>query len=115
MVEFVLVSILVVVLVLAVVQVAVALHIRNTLISAAGEGARFAAAANQSPEDGAEHTRELIRESLPDTFANDVQASYESVAGVPTIAVTVRADLPVFGWIGPADTLTVAGHAMDES
>ena len=114
-VEFVLVSILVVVLLLAVVQVGMALHIRNTLISAASEGARFAAAADQSPEMGAEHTRELIRQSLPDGYADRVASGYQVESGVVTIVVTIEADLPVFGWLGPADTLRVEGHAMEES
>lgn len=114
-VEFVLVSVLVVALLLALAQLAFALHIRNTLISAAGEGARFAAAADQPPEAGAAHARELIRESLPDGFAEDVRADYEVIAGVQTIAVSVHAELPVLGWIGPAESLTVAGHAMEES
>jgi len=114
-VEFVLVSILVVVLLLAVVQVGMALHVRNTLISAASEGARFAAAADQSPDAGAEHTRELIRQSLPDVYAEQVESGYQVVSGVDTIVVTIEADLPVFGWLGPANTLRVAGHAMEES
>jgi Flp pilus assembly protein TadG len=114
-VEFVLVSMLVVVLLLAVVQVGMALHIRNTLISAASEGARFAAAADQSPESGAEHTRELIRQSLPDSYAERVRSGYQVVSGVDTIVVTIEADLPVFGWLGPANTLQVEGHAMEES
>ncbi len=114
-VEFVLVSVLVVVLLLAVVQVGVALHIRNTLISAAGEGARFAASANQTPSGGAEHTRQLIRATLPASYADDVSAGYESVDGVDTIVVTVRADLPILGWLGPSSLLRVSGHAMEES
>jgi Flp pilus assembly protein TadG len=114
-VEFVLVSILVVVLILAVVQFAMALYIRNTLISAAGEGARFAAAADRMPADGAAHTRELIKSSLPDSYADNVSAGYETVQGVPTVVVEVHASLPVFGWLGPAKTLTVSGHAMEES
>ena len=114
-VEFVLVSILVVVLLVAVVQVAMALHIRNTLISAASEGARFAAAADQPPEAGADHTRDLIRQSLPDGYAGHVDSGYEVVSGVDTIVVTIEAELPVFGWLGPADTVRVAGHAMEES
>lgn len=114
-VEFVLVSILVVVLLLAVVQLGMALHIRNTLISAAGEGARFAAAADRYPEDGAEHTRVLIRQSLPDSYADHVSARYAVVGGVPTVEVEVQADLPVFGWIGPSGALRVTGHAMEES
>lgn len=114
-VEFVLVSVLVVVLLLAVVQLGMALHIRNTLVSAAGEGARFAAAADRSPEDGAEHTRTLIRQSLPDAYADSVTAHYATVGGVQTIEVEVRADLPVFGWLGPSGALAVTGHAMEES
>ncbi len=114
-VEFVLVSVLVVVLLLAVVQLAMALHIRNTLVSAAGEGARFAAAADRYPEDGAEHTRVLIRESLPDTYAEQVSSSYVVVGGIRTVEVEVRADLPVFGWLGPSGALRVTGHAMEES
>jgi hypothetical protein len=114
-VEFVLVSILVVVLLLAVVQLGMALHIRNTLVSAAGEGARFAAAADRYPQDGAEHTRVLIRESLPDSYADQVSARYAVVGGVPTVEVEVQADLPVFGWLGPSGVLRVTGHAMEES
>jgi Flp pilus assembly protein TadG len=114
-VEFVLVSVLVIVLMLAVIQVAIALHIRNTLISAAGEGARFAAAADREPSAGVEHTRELIRASLPESFANDVSGRYVDVQGVPTVEVQVRAELPVFGWLGPSEALVVSGHAMEES
>ncbi|MEO8105957.1 MAG: TadE/TadG family type IV pilus assembly protein [Actinomycetes bacterium] len=114
-VEFVLVSILVVVLLLAVLQLGMALHIRNTLIAAAGEGARFAAAADREPSDGAVHTRALIQQSLPDTYADQVTARYAMVDGVQTIEVEVVADLPVFGWIGAADSLRVTGHAMEES
>lgn len=114
-VEFVLVAVLVVVLMLAVVQVAIVLHIRNTLISAAGEGARFAAATDREPVDGVQHTRELIRASLPDSFADDVSGSYVDIEGVPTVEVEVRADLPVIGWFGPSGSLTVSGHAMEES
>jgi Flp pilus assembly protein TadG len=114
-VEFVLVSVLVVVLLLAVLQLGMALHIRNTLVSAAGEGARFAAAADRYPEDGAEHTRALIRQTLPDSYADQVTSSYAVVGGVPTVEVEVRADLPVFGWLGPSGALRVAGHAMEES
>jgi Flp pilus assembly protein TadG len=114
-VEFVLVSVLVIVLMLAVVQVAIVLHIRNTLISAAGEGARFAAAADREPSAGVQHTRELIQASLPDSYADDVSGGYVEVQGVPTIEVQVKAELPVFGWIGPSGSLVVSGHAMEES
>ena len=114
-VEFVLVSVLVVVLLLAVVQLGMVLYIRNTLVSAAGEGARFAAAADRYPEDGAQHARALISQTLPDSYADQVTAGYTMVDGVPTVVVEVRASLPVFGWLGPSGSLRVTGHAMEES
>lgn len=114
-VEFVLVSVLVVALVLAVLQLALALHIRNTLVAAAGEGARMAAATNRDPEDGAAYTRRLIAQTLPSTYADDVSAGYEYVDGLPTVVVEVRARLPVVGWLGPTGTLVVRGHALEES
>jgi Flp pilus assembly protein TadG len=114
-VEFVLVSVLVVVVALAVIQLGMALYIRNTLVSAAGEGARFAAAADRSPEDGVQHTRALINQSLPDSYADHVSARYTMVDGVQTVEVEVRASLPVFGWLGPSGGLRITGHAMEES
>ena len=114
-VEFVLVSVLVVVLALAVIQLGLALYIRNSLVSAAGEGARFAAAADRSPEDGAQHTRALISQTLPDSYDDQVFAGYTMVDGVQTVEVEVRASLPVFGWLGPSGALRVTGHAMEES
>ena len=114
-VEFVLVSVLVVVLVLALVQLGVALHIRNSLVSAAAEGARYAASSDRDPADGADYARSLIEQTLPGEFAGDISAGYEDVEGVPTIVVEVRTELPLVGWIGPADALVVQGHAMEES
>jgi len=114
-VEFVLVSVLVVVLALAVIQLGLALFIRNSLVSAAGEGARFAAAADRSPEDGAQHTRALISQTLPDSYDDQVFAGYTMVDGVQAVEVEVRASLPVFGWLGPSGALRVTGHAMEES
>jgi Flp pilus assembly protein TadG len=114
-VEFVLVSVLVVALALALIQLGMALYVRNTLVSAAGEGARFAAAADRSPEDGAQHARLLIRQTLPDSYADQVLAGYTIVDGVQTVEVEVRASLPVFGWLGPSGALRITGHAMEES
>jgi Flp pilus assembly protein TadG len=114
-VEFVLVSVLVVALVLAVLQLALALHIRNTLVAAATEGARLAAASNSDPTDGAAYTQRLISTTLPDAFAADVSAGYEVVDGVTTVVVEVRAPLPVFGWAGPQGSLVVRGHALEEA
>lgn len=112
--EFVMVSVLVLALFLGVVQVAFALHVRALTIDAAAEGARLAARADRSPEDGVARTRELITASLSASYADDVVATTTQRAGLPVVEVTVRAPLPVVGLLGPSGTMTVSGHALAE-
>lgn len=99
---------------LGVFQLGLTLYVRNTLISAAAEGARFGARADSSPAAGAARTAGLITSSLSDRFAGDVTARERSVAGVLVTEVVVRAPLPVIGPIGPRDGLTVSGRAFSE-
>jgi len=113
-VEFTLVSVLLTVLFLALLQLGLALHVRNTLTASAAEGARYAANADRSPEQGAEVTRSLIRDSLADSFASGVTSGQETVGGVPTVFVQVEATLPVVGLLGPPRGIRVRGHALDE-
>lgn len=114
-VEFTLVGVLLTVLFLALLQLGLALHVRNTLLAAAAEGARYAANADRDPDDGAAVTRTLIRQSLADTFAAGVTSGFETVDGVPTVYVQVETTLPVVGLLGPSRGLRVRGHAMEES
>lgn len=106
---------LLVVLALAVVQLALALHVRNTLLDAAAEGARFASLAGASPADGAERTRDLIGAAISSSYAEDVSAATVSIGGVQAVEITVRATLPVIGLLGVANGLEVEGHAPIES
>lgn len=103
------------VLFLAVLQLGLALHVRNTLLASAAEGARLAANADREPADGEAMTRKLIRASLADSFAEQVTSGTEEVDGVPTVYVEVQARLPMVGLLGPARGLRVRGHAMDEA
>jgi Flp pilus assembly protein TadG len=114
-VEFTLVGVLLTVLFLALLQLGLALHVRNTLTASAAEGARYAANADRDPDQGAAVTRQLIRDSLADSFAGDVTSGLETVDGVPTVYVRVRARLPVFGLLGPPRGIVVRGHALEES
>jgi Flp pilus assembly protein TadG len=114
-VEFTLVAILLTVLFLGVLQLGLALHVRNTLTASAAEGARYAANADREPQDGVAVTRQLIRESLADSFARDVTSGSEIVGGVPTVFVEVRAQLPLVGLLGPSRGIVVRGHAVEES
>ena len=114
-VEFTLVASLLAVLFLAVLQVGVALHVRNTLVAAAAEGARYGADADRTPSDGAQRTRELVATSLSDAYTRDVSAGYETVDGIETVVVQVRAPLPLLGLVGPGGELVVRGHALAET
>jgi Flp pilus assembly protein TadG len=108
------VGVLLTVLALAVVQLALALHVRNTLLDAAAEGARYAALAGSSDNAGVIRTKDLIAAAVSVDYARDVSAGTTSVAGVPAVEVTVRATLPVVGLLGLERGLEVSGHAALE-
>ncbi|WP_448810455.1 TadE/TadG family type IV pilus assembly protein [Agromyces bauzanensis] len=113
--EFTLVGILLTTLALAVVQLALALHVRNTLLDAAAEGARYAALAGSSAGGGIARTHDLISAAISAEYADDVTAGSTTIGGVPAIEVTVRATLPVVGLLGLAHGLEVSGHAAVET
>ena len=110
-VDFVLVGALLTLFFMAIIQLTLVLHVRNTLIDAAASGARYGTLADRSAADARERTAQLIRVALNPDFANDVSTSETSYQGVPTLEVTVRAPLPVLGLIGPRESLEVKGHA----
>jgi len=113
-VEFTLVGVLLTMLTLAVIQLGLALHIRNTVLDAAAEGARFAALADNVPADGVARTEQLITEAIGADYATDVQVGTGQWMGHPAVTITVRTTLPVIGLIGVGGGLEVAGHAAIE-
>ena len=113
--EFVLVGALLTVLTLSVMQFGLALHVRNTVIDAAGEGARVAALADNGRADGVRRTTDLLAVALGDAYAGDVTAAYGDFLGHPAVSVTVRAPLPLLGLLGPDRMLEVTGHGAVET
>lgn len=109
------VAVLLTITTLAVLQLALALLVRNTVLDAASEGARYATLIGNAPADGAARAAELIRTALGPDYAGDVDAVIGTQLGVPAIVVTVRAPLPVLGLIGPTGGIEVAGHAPLET
>ncbi|MSR99245.1 pilus assembly protein [Arthrobacter sp. BL-252-APC-1A] len=99
------------VIVVAIVQLALVLHVRNTLIDAAASGARYGTLADRSPQDGLERTRQLISGSLSEGFAQDISYSRTVEPGAPMLQMRVRAPLPLIGLIGPRGGIEVTGHA----
>ncbi|BDZ63336.1 TadE/TadG family type IV pilus assembly protein [Agromyces mangrovi Wang et al. 2018] len=111
-----LVTVLLVALALAVVQLALALHVRNTVLDAAAEGARYAALAGNGAADGVARTRALIDAAVSESYTRNVTASVGSTgAGADVIEVRVRATLPLVGLIGLEAALDVRGHAVVET
>ena len=114
-VDFVLVLVVLVPLFLGLLQVGLVLYVRNTLTSAASEGARYAATQDRGPAAGADRTRQQIQGVLADRFARQVTARATTVEGVPGVVVEVDAEVPPLGLWGPAVHLDLTGHAVEES
>jgi len=113
--EFVMVGALLTVLTLSVIQLGLALHIRNTVLDAASEGARFAALADSSLDEGVARSRDLITTAIGPGYALDVTAIYGRYLGHPSTIVTVRTPLPLIGLFGLDGGLEVTGHAAVET
>jgi Flp pilus assembly protein TadG len=113
--EFAMVGAILTVLTVSVLQLALALHVRNTVLDAASEGARFAALADNTPADGVDRCRALITAAIGASYATDIRTSSGSWRNHPTVTVTVRTTLPMIGLLGVADAVEVSGHAAVET
>lgn len=112
--DFLLVSVLVTVLVLGVVQLALTLHVRTILTDSAASGARYAALAGHSMDDGQARTTSLITSTLPAAYAEQVRVTRGRYRGVEVVEVHVSAPMPVLGLLGPSGVITVTGRALEE-
>lgn len=114
-VEFVLVGALLTVLTLAVLQLGLAIYVRNVTHDAAVEGAFRAALADTSLDEGAERTRAVISRTVGAAYATDVEVQESGTGGEREIQVTVRTTMPLVGLLGPARALEVSARAPVES
>jgi Flp pilus assembly protein TadG len=113
-VDFVLVLVVLIPLFLGILQVGLVLLVRNTLTAAASEGARYAAALDRGPAEGAARTRSQIDGALAGRYAEGVTARETTIDGAPAVVVTVHVVVPALGLGGPSVTLDVSGHAIEE-
>jgi hypothetical protein len=113
-VDFVLVLGLLVPLVLGVLQVALVLFVRNTLASAASEAARYAATADHGPADGIAKAHDQLDGVLSARYADRIRARPTVIDGAPAVEVVIHAEVPALGLGGPAFSLDVTGHAVEE-
>ncbi|MEV7607892.1 TadE/TadG family type IV pilus assembly protein [Microbacterium sp. NPDC089320] len=114
-VEFVLVGTLLTLLTLAVMQLALAVYVRNVVHDAAVEGAYYAALADTTTEQGAERARTAITRAVGAGYAGDVSVVRSTRGDQPTIEVRIRTTLPVIGLLGVPLALEVRARAPEES
>ncbi len=110
--DFALIGGLLTVIFIALIQLTMVLHVRNTLIDAASSGARYGTLADRSADDAAQRTEAIISAALSDGYAEEISVGEVDRNGMSMLVVTVRAPLPVIGLIGPAGVLEVTGHAV---
>lgn len=112
-VEFTLVVPLALIVMLGVLQLALAMHVRSTIISAAAEGARIAAMMGADLPAGEERTWEILMSNMAGAAVTDVRAQRVNHEGLNIITVDVTADLPLIGFFGPTQ-MEFTGSALDE-
>lgn len=113
--EFLLVGTVLTVLTLAVLQLALAVYVRNVVHDCAVEGAYYAALADTSLAEGAERTRIAITRAVGAEYAEQITVQRSDALGQSTIDVQVHTTLPVIGLLGIPYGLEVEAHAPEES
>ena len=113
-VDFVLVLLVLLPLVIGILQLALVLHVRNTLASAAAEGARHAAVAGSSAPAGRAKVQELVSGALSRDFVRSGTVRPALVGGAPGYEAVVTADVSLLGFGGAGVPVRVFGHAIAE-
>ena len=93
-VEFLLVGTLLTALTLGVLQLALAVYVRNEVHDAAVEGAYHAALADTTQEEGIERTQVVITRAIGASYAEDVRIGSSGARGQETVDVRVRSTFP---------------------
>ncbi|PRB63069.1 MULTISPECIES: TadE/TadG family type IV pilus assembly protein [unclassified Microbacterium] len=114
-VEFLLVGTLLTALTLGVLQLALAVYVRNVVHDAAVEGAYHAALADTTQEEGIERTQEVITRAIGASYAEDVRIGSSGARGQETVDVRVRSTFPLLGLIGVPFAMEVEAHAPVEA
>lgn len=117
-VEFVLVAILLITLLLAVLQVAVYVHVRNTVVASAAEGARYGANADRDTAVAAPRTAQIVTAALGGGLAGRLDyeaAEVDGAGGSTLVAVHVSGSVPTFlAFLGPLLPLDARARALKE-
>jgi hypothetical protein len=114
----VLIGVLVVALLLAVLQIAVYVHLRNVVVASAQVGARYAANADVPAEAGARRTLEVIGQATSLQTAAGLDCSSAQQAddtGLVLVVVRCTGTVPsLFAPLGDLLPLEATGRAVEE-
>jgi hypothetical protein len=114
----VLVSLLVVALLLAVLQVAVYVHVRNVVVASAQEGARYAANADVPAEVGAARTVEVVARATSQRTADGLvctSVTEVEAGGLTVVVVRCAGAVPsLLTALGDLLPLEATGRAVEE-
>lgn len=117
-VDFVLVSLLIMTLLLAVLQVAVYVHVRNVVTASAQEGARYAANADVDPAAGSGRTLEIVGQATSEQTARGLSCSSGQEAypaGLTVVVVRCEGSVPaLLASLGNLLPLEATGRAVRE-
>ena len=118
-VDFVLVSVLILGLLLAVLQVAVYVHVRNVVTASAQEGARYAANADVPSDAGAPWTVEIVGRATSERTARGLSCSsaeeVEADSGLTLVVVRCTGSVPsLVPALGNLLPLSVSGRSVKE-
>ncbi|WP_313812249.1 pilus assembly protein [Glutamicibacter sp.] len=110
--EFVMITTLLVVIAITVIQLALVLHVKNTITDAAANGAHYGALANRAPSDAMGRTKTLISTALNERFANDIDVTVYPIGDGQLVTVTVHTKVPLVGLLPTGWDLTVRADAV---
>ncbi|WP_156761989.1 TadE family protein [Microbacterium karelineae] len=112
--EFVLVSVLLSALTLAVLQLGLAVYARNVVQDAAVEAAYHAALADTSDAEAEDRAREVVVLALGGDIVDAAHISRASRDGIEMVTVTLGATLPIVGLLGIPQGSAVTARAPVE-
>jgi Flp pilus assembly protein TadG len=119
-VDFVLVSVLILGLLLAVLQVAVYVHVRNVATASAQQGARYAANADVPSDAGAARTVEIVGQATSERTAQGLACTsgeeVEADSGLTLVVVRCAGSVPsLVPALGNLLPLSVTGRSVKEA
>jgi len=95
--EFVLITVPLLFLMLAVLQVAVYLHLRNVVVASAAEGARYGANADRAVTDGGPFAEQVLSHGVSARTASTIRCAaseQDGAGGTVLVAVRCRGTVP---------------------